>query len=134
MTDYHRSDRSEYAGSAFSGQAQYNRQETNRARQAAEALFAPKPRIIEPAAPTAVPPADQTARKPRILSAVQVRPIPAEPTRVPAIPVPPKSSQKIPPSHFARIRTWLKYGMTMTQVAEVYRVTIGDIERILQKA
>lgn len=99
MTDCHRSDRSEYAGSTFSRPAQHNHEEINRARQAAEALFAPKPRIIEPSAPTA----DQSPRKPRILSAEQVRPTCVQPTEAPVDPVPPKPTRKIPASHLGRI-------------------------------
>jgi len=37
-------------------------------------------------------------------------------------------------SQFARIRTWVKYGMTVSQVAQVYKVTVEEIERILRKA
>jgi hypothetical protein len=39
----------------------------------------------------------------------------------------------IPAAHFDRIRTWVKYGMSAAQVAEVYRVDVGEIERILRK-
>ena len=35
---------------------------------------------------------------------------------------------------FARIRTLVKYGMTVPQVAQVYRVAVEEIERILQSA
>jgi len=41
---------------------------------------------------------------------------------------------EIPVSQFARIRTWVKYGMTASQVAQVYKVTVEEIERILRKA
>lgn len=40
---------------------------------------------------------------------------------------------EVPRSQFARIRTLVKYGMTAAQVAEVYRVPVGDIERLLGK-
>jgi transposase len=33
-----------------------------------------------------------------------------------------------------RIRTWVNYGMTVPQVAEIYGVAIGVIERILRRA
>ncbi len=39
----------------------------------------------------------------------------------------------IPVSHFPRIRSWVKYGMTVTQVAEVYGAVLDEIERILRK-
>jgi hypothetical protein len=134
MTDYHRTDRSEYTGSAFSAQAQYHGEKINTARQAAEALFAPKTRIIEPSAPAAAPSADQTARKPRILSALPVQPSRAQEIEAHVAPVPPRRREGIPASHLGRIRTWLKYGMTIPEVAKIYGGTIDDIERILQKA
>jgi hypothetical protein len=33
-----------------------------------------------------------------------------------------------------RIRTLVKYGMTVAQVAKVYGAGVGEIERILRKA
>jgi hypothetical protein len=131
MTNHHRADHSDCTGPTFSSPGQYNRDEINRARQAAEALFAP--RIIEPSAPTAAPSPDQTAREPRILSAVDVQPTRVEPTEVPIVSVRPKPARKVPASHSGRIRTWMKFGMTKTQVAQVYGVTVGDIEHMLQK-
>jgi hypothetical protein len=135
MTDYHHSDRAGDAGATYQQSSGRDRGDINRARQAAEALFARKENIAESSAPArALPTPDQTARKPRILSAV-----PAQPTRAEAIDPPidhrrPKPRVKIPPSHFARIRTWVKYGMTIPEVAEVYGVGAGDIEGVLQKA
>ena len=41
---------------------------------------------------------------------------------------------EIPVSQLARIRTWVKYGMTVSQVAQLYQVTVEEIERILRKA
>jgi hypothetical protein len=40
---------------------------------------------------------------------------------------------EIPSSQFARIRAWVKYGMTTAQVAGVYGVAVDVIERILTK-
>ena len=40
---------------------------------------------------------------------------------------------EIPRSQFARIRVWAEYGMSVAQVAAVYRVAVGAIERILQQ-
>jgi hypothetical protein len=40
---------------------------------------------------------------------------------------------EIPASQLARIRTWVKYGMTAAQVAEVYGVPASEIERALRK-
>ena len=131
MTDFHRPDRSDYAGLALSEQAHHNREASNRARQAAEALFAPKPRINKQSAGPADPTVDKTGRKPRILSAVQVRSTHAEPTEAPTDLVPPKPTHQIPASHLGRVRAWMKYGMTIPQVAKVYGVAVVDIERIL---
>jgi hypothetical protein len=50
----------------------------------------------------------------------------------PAAPTPP--AVEIPPAQFARIRAWVKYGMTVAQVAGVYGAAVGEIERILGKA
>ncbi len=51
----------------------------------------------------------------------------------PARPAPP-ARRAIPRSQFAGIRTWVKYGMTVTEVAEVYGAAVGDIERVLRQA
>ena len=134
MTEYHHFDRAGDAGVAPRRWTDSDHEEINRARQAAEALFAPKPRSIEPPAASTASPADQTTRKPRILSAVQVQPTRVQLTEAPVVSVRPKPVANIPASHLDRIRTWLRYGMTMAQVADVYRVTIGDIERMTQKA
>jgi hypothetical protein len=40
----------------------------------------------------------------------------------------------IPRSQHARIRTWVEYGMTASEVAEVYGTAVGEIERILATA
>jgi hypothetical protein len=40
----------------------------------------------------------------------------------------------VPRSHYARIRTWVEYGMTAAEVAEVYGAAVGEIERLLGKA
>jgi hypothetical protein len=40
---------------------------------------------------------------------------------------------EIPKSQFARIRTWVEYGMTAAQVAAVYGVAVDVIKGILRK-
>jgi hypothetical protein len=40
---------------------------------------------------------------------------------------------EIPRSEFARIRTWVKYGMTVPQVAKLIGADVDEIRRILQK-
>lgn len=37
----------------------------------------------------------------------------------------------IPPSQFGRVRALASYGMTQAQVAELYGVGVGEIERIV---
>lgn len=88
-----------------------DRERIDRARQAAEALFAPKPRAAE-----AAPPA----------------PVRREVVTTPA----PQASppREVAESQVARIRTWVKYGMSVAEVAEVYGVSVDEIERVLRKA
>jgi hypothetical protein len=132
MTDYHHSDRAGETGTPLRRWAEADHEDNNRAHQAAEALFAPKRQIAGPSTPTAARSAAQ-ARKPRILSAVPVEPARTEAIEAPVNLVPPKRRENIPASHFARIRTWLRYGMTVCQVAELYEVTVADIESVLHK-
>ena len=55
------------------------------ARQAAEALFTPKRQVTEQPVPDSVPPAEPSARKPRILSALPPAPVRREQGDAPAI-------------------------------------------------
>jgi DNA-directed RNA polymerase specialized sigma24 family protein len=81
------------------------------ARQAAEALFAPKPQTPE-AAPTT--------------------PVRREVVTTPA----PRASlpRAVADSQVARIRAWVKYGMSAAEVAKVCGVSVDEIERVLRKA
>jgi hypothetical protein len=110
-----------------------DRERVARARQTAEALFAPKRQVAEPTIAGSPPPADPPARKPRVLGISS----PAAARRE-AVEPPVSADQRImpevPPSQFARIRSWVKYGMTPAQVAKVYGVSAGDIERIIRDA
>jgi hypothetical protein len=103
------------------------------ARQAAEALFTPKPQPAEPSASDPAPSAEQPARKPRVLSILSPSPVRNEEVAAPANPEP-RTTRQIPRSHHARIRTLVEYGLTIPQVAEVYGVAVGVIERILREA
>lgn len=132
MTQFHHSDRSGYASATFDGSNRNHREDIGGARLAAEALFARKRQVVEPAKPATVASTGESVRKPRILSAVPMRRPPSEAVAPSVKVVSPTKPGKIRPAHSARIRTWLKYGMTVPQVAEVYKVTIGEIERILQ--
>jgi hypothetical protein len=44
----------------------------------------------------------------------------------------PQPTPKIPRSQFPRIRSWVKYGMTVRQVAEHYGAEIDEIRRIIR--
>ncbi|MGH7097751.1 MAG: hypothetical protein ACREE4_08860 [Stellaceae bacterium] len=58
-----------------------------------------------------------------------------EGTAAPPIGTPPPSAgSKIPASQVAQMRIWVKYGMTVPQVAEVFEVPVGEVERTLRKA
>jgi len=41
------------------------------------------------------------------------------------------AAPSVPPSDLTQIKTWLKYGMTIAQVAQVYNLAIRDLERLL---
>jgi hypothetical protein len=103
-------------------------QHITRAREAAEALFAPKRQISEQTATENPPLIGASTRKPRVL---RVEPAPIHHERVTAPVRPePQTRREIPKSHFARIRTWLTYGMTVSQVAELYGVPVEQVECI----
>ena len=110
-----------------------DREQITRARQAAEALFRSKPPVSGPSVPAPAP-ADESARKPRVLQIISPA-VPArhEERKTPAAPEP-QTMRKIPRSQFGRIRTLVKYGMTIAQVAKVYGVDAGEIARILRQA
>ena len=105
-----------------------DRERITRARQAAEALFTSKPPPVSPPALQQIAPADQSARKPRVLPIIP----PTAPARYdkPETPVAPPPVE-IPTAHVARIRAWVKYGMKVAQVAQVYGVSVGEIEHSL---
>ena len=109
------------------------RQRIARARQVAEALFAAKPPVTDKLGVDRDPPADQLARRPRVLGTSS--PAGAGPELVEALVSPEQPmTREIPAAHFTRIRHWVKYGMTLPQVAEIYGVPLGEIERVLRKA
>ena len=39
--------------------------------------------------------------------------------------------RRIPPSQFGRVRALANYGMTQAEVAELYGVSVGEVERIV---
>jgi len=108
----------------------HDRARITNARRAAEELFKPKPQAPRETAPDALSPGGQSPREPRILAIS-----PAAPIRGAAVATPVSPKQPTMPAiPVSRIRTWVKYGMTVSQVAQVYKVTVEEIERILRKA
>ena len=109
----------------------HDRERISRARLAAEALFTAKPPVNVPS--IADPPADHSPRKPRVLRVTS-----PPPTRVAevkaSVSLEPKSTPSISPAQFARIRTWMRYGTTIAEVAAVYGLTADELARILRNA
>jgi hypothetical protein len=87
-----------------------DREQKMSARQAAEALFTPKPDVIEQ--PVSDPSQSAKARKPRVLPILPPAPIPQQTVDAPAIPEP-ATAPDIPAEKAARVPTLVKYGMTV---------------------
>jgi hypothetical protein len=99
-----------------------------RAREAAEALFAPNCQVSEELARESSSLTGPLTRKPRVF---RVEPAPTHHEKVTASVRPePQIRRNIPKAHFGRIRTWLRYGMTVSQVAELYGVPVEQVEHI----
>jgi hypothetical protein len=109
------------------------------AREAAEALFKPKPppANAEPSTPPVTPSATDipAVRKPRVFAIPQAK-APAEEQPKPVSksrPKPQKTRQSgYPGSEHSRIRVLVEYGMTVEQVAEIYGVPVSVIAPIVQ--
>jgi hypothetical protein len=110
-----------------------DRERITSARQVAEALFTPKRQPVEPSLSDPAPSVERPARKLRVLAILAPAPIRNEEVPAPVNPEP-RTTRQIPRSHHARIRTWVDYGMTVSQVAEVYGVAVRVIERILRQS
>jgi hypothetical protein len=106
-----------------------DRERITRARQAAEALFAAKPPVSVPSVADAA--ADQSPRKPRVL---RVTSPPSTDVAEVKASLEPASTPPISPAHFARIRTWMRYGMTIAEVAAVYGLAVDELARLLRNA
>jgi hypothetical protein len=107
-----------------------DREQIARARHAAEALFTSKPLVTKTAVTEAASPSP-TDRKPRVLQIIAGPAKRDEEVKAAATPEPQPTPQ-IPRSQFSRIRSWVKYGMTVRQVAEHYGAEIDEIRRIIQ--
>jgi hypothetical protein len=110
-----------------------DRERIDRARQTAEALFAPKPRSAAPPVSPGDPASERSVAKPRILRSSQAAPVPQEAVADAPIASRPPVGPQIPATQFGRIRTWLKYGMTASQVAQLYGVPVAEVERVLRQ-
>ena len=101
-------------------------------------MFAPKEPIADPT-PESTGLAQQEMRKPRILSAIREQPVVIQPhdsesTKTSLQHKRHRARKQVPASQLARVRTWLTYGMTIDQAADVCGVSVTEIERILQTA
>ena len=124
--------------------ARNDRERSNTTRQNAEDLFKPKPqttRDVPMSAPNVASSTEtQPRRQPRIfaippavpMSAAKVEPA-AEPKQIRRKATTKRETREIPFSQFGRVRTLTSYGMTRAQVAELYGVTVDEIDRILRR-
>lgn len=97
------------------------------AREAAEALFKPKQSVKPPQA-TAAPNRTSDQHKPRILAAL---PEGAAFKQAPAGASPGKIKPLVLELEIPKIRTWIRYGMTLAQVAHVYGISAAEVKRAL---
>ena len=121
--------------------ARNDRDRIDRARQEAENLFRPKQAAphTEAAEVNGSSPTDShPPRQPRVFRIPPVVPmaeaksvVPTARVRAPRPRAERRATQKIPSSQFGRVRALVDYGMTRMQVAELYRVGIDEVERIL---
>src|SRR5207302_4102878 len=96
-----------------------DRERVTSARRAAEALFKPKRQTPEQSTREDAAPAAESVRKPRVLAILPKAPVVRHEAEAPVSPKQQKAPE-IARSQFAGIRTWVRYGMTARQVAEVY--------------
>jgi hypothetical protein len=88
-----------------------------------------KTSVTKPSTSTATT-AGQIPRKPRVLPVI-LSPARRDDRRKAPITVDLQTTSSIPKSDFARTRTWLKYGMTVRQVADLYGISADHLERTL---
>ena len=108
-----------------------DREQIMRARRAAEALFTPKQEIAEQPVPSATQ--EPKSRKPRVLPILASAPIRQEVADASVSPESP-TIPEIPIKKPAHLRTLVKYGMSISQVADLYGVPVETIRAMLQKA
>jgi hypothetical protein len=116
----------------------------NRARQTAEDLFKPKQQTTRRDVPTSSPAASsaelQPRRQPRILTIPPLAPTTvakvvatAEPKPIPRRAPVRRETREILASQFGRVRALTNYGMRRAQVAELYGVTVDEIDRVIRR-
>jgi hypothetical protein len=121
----------------------YNdREQVNKAREAAEALFRPHKQVEHakgPTSPSATPSQVEqpTPRTPRIIAIPATMPVTSE-TVAPPTGAKAESRRevnrarvKVPVAQHDRVRTLARYGMTLAEVADLYRVPVEVIEGIV---
>ena len=118
-----------------------DRERIDRARQEAENLFRPKRAALDTDAAelNGSSPNDlHPRRQPRVFRIPPVVPmatargdVPTARFRAPRQRPERRATLKIPAAQFGRVRALVDYGMTRTQVAELYGVGIDEVERIL---
>jgi hypothetical protein len=125
--------------------ASNDRENVNRARQAAEDLFRPRREAISEnigagADNAAVSAELQTRRPPRVFMIPAAGPMRAGKADTAAEPKPARrpaatrdEPRVIPASEFGRVRALARYGMTRTQVAKLYGVSVGEVERVIRQ-
>jgi hypothetical protein len=79
-----------------------------------------------------LPTADHPARKPRILAISPATSIGREAVETP-VSLNQQTVRGILVSQLERVRTWVKYGMTVPQVTQFYGVAVEEVKRILRK-
>ena len=114
-------------------QHQVRGDDRERLTRAAEALFTRKRQVTQHSIREVAAPTGEPGRKPRVLPILAKAPVHHEEREAP-ISAEQQLTPKIARSQFGRIRTWVRYGMTARQVAEMYGVGVGEIERILRIA
>jgi hypothetical protein len=77
---------------------------------------------------------DQSPRKPRVLPVTFVAANRCRGTQSVDYSLEPATAPWFPPAHFARIRTWMRYGMTIAEVAAVYGLAVDELARTLRNA
>ena len=124
--------------------ARTDREKISRARQVAEDLFKPRAQTaradVPPSFPAPLPAEQQPRRQPRIFAIP-----PQMTTSAPNVEAPTDQKQvrrrmairretrEIPASQLGRVRALTSYGMSQEQVAELYGVTVEEIERIIRR-